>query len=115
MQGKIQFIESQAGKLGAQILLVDTAGRTSQDLEALEDLKTTQAMLKPKETLLVIDATTGQQAVKLAKVFQASVDISGLIITKLDSDAKGGAVLSAHYFLRVPIYFCGNWRETRQT
>jgi len=89
------------------LVIVDTAGRLQIDealMDAVADLKEAVA---PNETMLVIDAMTGQQSLPVAKAFDARVGISGLIMTKLDGDARGGAALSAKHVTGKPIYFAG--------
>ena len=89
------------------LVIVDTAGRLQIDealMDAVADLK---EALGPNETMLVIDAMTGQQSLPVARAFDARVGISGLIMTKLDGDARGGAALSAKHVTGKPIYFAG--------
>ena len=89
------------------LVIVDTAGRLQIDeglMEALADLK--EAM-RPSETMLVIDAMTGQQSLPVATAFDERIGVSGLIMTKLDGDARGGAALSAKHVTGKPIYFAG--------
>jgi signal recognition particle subunit SRP54 len=89
------------------LVIVDTAGRLQIDetlMDALADLKTA---MQPTETLLVVDAMTGQEALNVAKTFDERISLSGLIITKMDGDARGGAALSARFVTGKPIYFAG--------
>ena len=89
------------------LVIVDTAGRLQIDealMDAVADLK---EAVSPNETMLVIDAMTGQQSLPVAQAFDARVGISGLIMTKLDGDARGGAALSAKHVTGKPIYFAG--------
>ncbi len=89
------------------LVIVDTAGRLQIDealMDAVADLK---EAVNPNETMLVIDAMTGQQSLPVAQAFDARVGISGLIMTKLDGDARGGAALSAKHITGKPIYFAG--------
>lgn len=89
------------------LIIVDTAGRLQIDealMDAVAELKET---LAPSETILVIDAMTGQQSLPVAKAFDERVGVSGLIMTKLDGDARGGAALSARHVTGKPIYFAG--------
>lgn len=89
------------------LVIVDTAGRLQIDealMDAVADLK---AAVAPNETMLVIDSMTGQQSLPVAQAFDARVGISGLIMTKLDGDARGGAALSAKHVTGKPIYFAG--------
>lgn len=89
------------------LVIVDTAGRLQIDeglMDALADLKET---MRPSESILVIDAMTGQQSLPVATTFDERVGVSGLILTKLDGDARGGAALSAKHVTGKPIYFAG--------
>jgi signal recognition particle subunit SRP54 len=89
------------------LVIVDTAGRLQIDetlMEALSDLKT---QLEPSETFLVVDAMTGQEALNVSSAFDARIGVSGLIMTKLDGDARGGAALSARSVTGKPIMFAG--------
>jgi signal recognition particle subunit SRP54 len=89
------------------VLIFDTAGRQEIDTRLVEELKQLHAFLKPKETLLVADAATGQQAVSVAQHFDDAVGITGIILTKLDSDARGGAALSLRAVTGKPIKYVG--------
>ena len=89
------------------LVIVDTAGRLQVDealMDALADLKT---QLEPSETFLVVDAMTGQQALNVSEAFDARIGVSGLILSKLDGDARGGAALSARAVTGKPIMFAG--------
>ena len=89
------------------LVIIDTAGRLQIDealMDAVADLKT---QLAPNETMLVIDSMTGQQSLPVAQTFDGRVGITGLIMTKLDGDARGGAALSAKHVTGKPIYFAG--------
>ncbi len=89
------------------LVIVDTAGRLQIDerlMDALADLKTA---IQPSETLLVVDAMTGQEALNVAGTFEERIGLSGLVMTKLDGDARGGAALSARFVTGKPIYFAG--------
>lgn len=87
--------------------IFDTAGRQEVDEELLEELKGLKKFLDPRETLLVADSATGQQAVSVAETFDQSIGISGLVLTKLDGDARGGAALSMRTVTNKPIKFAG--------
>lgn len=89
------------------LVIVDTAGRLQIDEALMDQLAALQAELQPTETLLVVDAMTGQEALNVARVFDERVHLSGLIITKMDGDARGGAALSARSVTGKPIYFAG--------
>jgi len=84
----------QASKNGNDLLIIDTAGRLHIDEPMMEELMDIKDAIKPNEILLVADSTTGQDAVNIAEHFNDSLDISGIILTKLDGDARGGAALS---------------------
>lgn len=89
------------------IMIVDTAGRLHIDDTLMEELKAIKEGIRPGETLLVADAMTGQDAVKIAKGFNEGVGIDGIILTKMDSDARGGAALSMRMVTGRPIKFIG--------
>ena len=96
-----------AKKNGNDILLLDTAGRLHIDEDLMQELRDIKAALNPDEILLVVDAMTGQDAVNVAQAFHESLDITGLIMTKLDGDARGGAALSVKAVTGCPIKFVG--------
>lgn len=98
---------SHAKKNGNDILIVDTAGRLHVDEALMQELRDIKAEIQPHEILLVVDAMTGQDAVNVAKAFNESLEITGLIMTKLDGDARGGAALSVKSVTGVPIKFVG--------
>ncbi len=87
------------------IIILDTAGRLTIDEEMMEELKTIYDISAPDETLLVVDALIGQSAVKMSKSFAENIKITGLIMTRIDSDAKGGSAISVKDALNVPIKF----------
>lgn len=91
----------------ASVIIFDTAGRQEIDDLLVEELKKLHKFVKPKETLLVADAATGQQAVSVAKHFDDAVGITGIILTKLDGDARGGAALSMRQVTGKPIKYIG--------
>lgn len=99
---------------GATVLIFDTAGRQEIDEKLIEELKRLHAFLKPKETLLVADAATGQQAVSVAKHFDDAVGITGIVLTKLDGDARGGAALSMREVTGKPIKYAGEGEKLDQ-
>jgi len=88
-------------------LIVDTAGRMHVDSDLMAELSAVTAAVSPHETLLVCDAMTGQDAVNVAESFGAQVDVTGIVLTKLDGDARGGAALSMTYVTGRPIKFAG--------
>lgn len=96
-----------AEKEGATVSIFDTAGRQEVDDDLIEELKAVHKVVNPKEVLLVVDSATGQQAVNVAKTFQEAVGVTGIILTKVDGDARGGAALSMRSVTQVPIKFIG--------
>ena len=96
-----------AGHARARTVIVDTAGRLQIDDEMMAELKRLKDATKPHEILLVADAMTGQDAVRIAKGFHDLLGISGVILTKLDGDARGGAALSIHSVTGAPIKYVG--------
>jgi signal recognition particle subunit SRP54 len=98
---------SMAGSVGADVLIMDTAGRLHIDDELMAELVRIKERVSPTEILLVADAMTGQDAVNVAKHFNDLLDISGVILTKLDGDARGGAALSVKAVTDKPIKFIG--------
>lgn len=92
---------------GRDVLIIDTAGRLHIDDELMAELGKMREEVKPDEVLLVVDAMTGQDAVNLAERFNTSVGIDGVIMTKLDGDARGGAALSVKFVTGKPIKFIG--------
>ena len=95
-------------------LIFDTAGRQEIDTALVEELKDLHKFVKPNETLLVADSATGQQAVSVAKHFDEAVGISGIVLTKLDGDARGGAALSMRAVTGKPIKFIGEGEKLEQ-
>lgn len=96
-----------ARKNGHDVVIVDTAGRLHIDEALMEELKSVKAEIRPNEILLVLDAMTGQDAVNVAAHFDASLDIQGVVLTKLDGDARGGAALSIRAVTQKPIKYIG--------
>lgn len=96
-----------ARKEGCDVVLIDTAGRLHIDEHLMEELKGIKAAVKPMETLLVVDAMTGQDAVNVAQSFDKALDLTGVILTKLDGDTRGGAALSIREVTGKPIKFSG--------
>ena len=107
------FRSAAARKRGADVLIVDTAGRLHNKKNLMDELAKINRVIRRElpdssiETLLVLDATTGQNAVNQAKEFKNAADISGLVLTKLDGTAKGGAVFSIKGVLDLPVKFIG--------
>ena len=92
---------------GAEVILFDTAGRTQIDLQMMSEIKQIESIINPTETFLVADSLTGQVAAEVAKEFKNTVNLSGIILTRADGDARGGAALSMKYVSQVPIKFLG--------
>src|SRR5690606_7080314 len=118
----VQFFPSEAGqapeaivraaiadarKTYIDVLLVDTAGRTSVDEAMMAEIKALHAAVEPVETLFVVDAMTGQDAANTAKAFGEALPLTGVVLTKTDGDARGGAALSVRYITGKPIKFIG--------
>ncbi len=95
----------EARRLGRDVLIVDTAGRLSIDAEMMEQVRQISLAVQPNYTFLVIDAMTGQDAVGVAEAFHATLAIDGVIMSKLDGDARGGAALSVKEVIGRPIAF----------
>jgi len=89
------------------VLIVDTAGRLAIDEEMMEEIKSLHQAVKPIETLFVVDAMTGQDAANTAKIFNETLPLTGIILTKTDGDARGGAALSIRHITGKPIKFMG--------
>ena len=97
----------KAKELAATWVIVDTAGRLHIDEAMMAELAQVKREIKPDEVLLVVDAMTGQDAVRAAEEFHARVSLTGLILTKMDGDARGGAALSIRWMSGVPVKFIG--------
>lgn len=98
---------SEATIKGFDVLIVDTAGRLHIDEALMQELEDVKAVIKPDEILLVIDAMSGQDAVNVAETFNDKLDVTGVILTKLDGDSRGGAALSVRAVTGKPIKFVG--------
>ena len=94
-----------ARRTGRDVLLVDTAGRLAIDAELMDEVRRISEAVQPDYTLLVVDAMTGQDAVSTAEAFHATLELDGVILTKLDGDARGGAALSVREVVGRPIAF----------
>ncbi len=97
----------RAKKEGVDYLLIDTAGRLHIDEELMEELKRIKEAVKPSEVIYVADAMQGQEALRVAKAFHESITLTGVILTKMDGDARGGVALSVKEAIGVPIKFVG--------
>ncbi|GIV42472.1 MAG: signal recognition particle protein [Vicingaceae bacterium] len=98
---------AHARKEGYDTVLIDTAGRLSVDEEMMQEIENLKKSVNPSETLFVVDAMTGQDAVNTAKAFNDRIDFDGVVLTKLDGDARGGAALSIKAVVDKPIKFIG--------
>ena len=94
-------------RLGRNVVIVDTAGRLQIDADLMDELRAIDAAVQPQNTLLVVDAMTGQEAVNVAEAFNEAVGLDGVILTKIDGDARGGAALSVKEVVGKPILFAG--------
>ncbi|HKC40754.1 MAG TPA: signal recognition particle protein [Gemmatimonadales bacterium] len=112
VQALVQDALREAESARARTVIVDTAGRLQIDAEMMDELKALKAAVGPKEVLLVVDGMTGQDAVKIARGFHEGVGLTGVILTKLDGDARGGAALSIHGVTGVPIKYVGVGEKT---
>jgi signal recognition particle subunit SRP54 len=99
---------AEAQRLGRDVLIVDTAGRLAIDEELMDEVRRISAAVEPNYTFLVIDAMTGQSAVETADAFHQTLELDGVILTKLDGDARGGAALSVKQVVGRPIAFASN-------
>lgn len=99
---------------GFDAVIFDTAGRLQIDRELVGEIRDMKATLKPMEVLLVADSALGQEAVSVAKEFHEAVDLTGIILSKLDGDARGGAALSMKYTTGVPIKFIGTGEHVNE-
>lgn len=98
---------AQARRIGYGAVIVDTAGRFQIDEELMHELERMKATIEPLETLLVVDAMTGQEAVNVASEFDRRLDLTGIALTKLDGDSRGGAALSIRAITGKPVKFIG--------
>ena len=101
-----------AQEVAATWVVIDTQGRLHIDETMLAELTQLKAEIRPSETLLVVDAMTGQDAVNIAEAFNRNVGLTGLILTKMDGDARGGAALSIRFVIGVPVKFIGTGEKT---
>ena len=102
-----QAAVKQAKETGADVVILDTAGRLHVDAELMNQLSMIDRRVSPDQVYLVVDAMTGQDAVNSAKAFNEALELDGVIMTKLDGDARGGAALSVKAVTGVPIKFVG--------
>ena len=104
---KAQNAIAEARKFGYDVVIVDTAGRLAVDEQMMTEIAAIKEAIQPSETLFVVDAMTGQDAVNTAKEFNDRLDFDGVVLTKLDGDARGGAALSIRSVVNKPIKFIG--------
>ncbi|MCL5038113.1 MAG: signal recognition particle protein [Chloroflexi bacterium] len=97
---------------GNDVVIMDTAGRLHIDQELMDELKEVRDYVKPHEVLLVVDAMTGQDAVNIAEQFNTQIGVDGIVLSKLDGDARGGAALSVRFVTGKPIKFIGVGEKT---
>ena len=99
---------------GADTIIFDTAGRTQIDLSMMNEIKEIKSLANPIETILVADSLTGQVAVNVAQEFKKAVDLTGIILTRVDGDGRGGAALSMKFATNIPIKFMGVGEKVEQ-
>jgi signal recognition particle subunit SRP54 len=108
----VKLAEAEAGRHGATAIIVDTPGHTAIDSDVMDELAALRKSFAPSETLLVIDAMTGQEAVNVAQTIDETLGVTGFIMTKMDGDARGGAALSIRAVTGLPIKFIGVGEKT---
>ena len=108
----VKAAEKYAADHMNDVIILDTAGRLQIDEDLMKELKDIAEILPPHEKLLVIDAMTGQEAVNVAKSFHELLNLTGLILTKLDGDARGGSALAVRAVTGVPVKFVGTGEDT---
>src|SRR5690606_34410650 len=94
------------------VVILDTAGRLQVDEALMAEIRAVEAAVNPSETLLVVDAMVGQEAVSVAEAFRDAIKLTGLVLTKVDGDARGGAALSISAVTGVPVKFIGTGERT---
>jgi len=99
---------------GVDTIIFDTAGRTQIDLSMMNEIKEIKSLANPIETILVADSLTGQVAVNVAQEFKKAVDLTGIILTRVDGDGRGGAALSMKFATNIPIKFMGTGEKIQQ-
>jgi signal recognition particle subunit SRP54 len=97
----------EAARLGRNVVIVDTAGRLQIDAALMDELRAVRDVVQPTNSLLVVDAMTGQEAVNVASAFDDAIGLDGVVLTKIDGDARGGAALSVKEVVGKPILFVG--------
>ncbi len=111
-QGIAKRALNHAKTMGHQVVIVDTAGRLAIDEQMMDEISSLKKLLNPQETLFVVDAMTGQDAVNTARAFNERLDYEGVVLTKLDGDTRGGAALTIRYVVDKPIKFVGIGEKT---
>jgi signal recognition particle subunit SRP54 len=101
-----------AKRTGRDVVIIDTAGRLTIDDALMDEIRAVAAATRPVETLLVVDAMTGQEAVTVAQGFAGALPVTGLVLTKIDGDARGGAALSIGAVTGIPVKFLGTGEKT---
>ena len=109
----VQAAQKYALNKGYGVLLIDTAGRLQIAHELMDELTQMKKLLAPTEILLVVDGMVGQDLINQIKVFHQNLSLTGVIVTKLDGDAKGGAALSVRYLTKLPIKFIGTGEQAK--
>ena len=102
----------EAARQGANVVIVDTAGRSTIDGDLMGEVEAMSQALTPNETILVLDAMTGQEAVNVAQEFHERLNVTGIIVSKMDGDARGGAVLSIRSVTGLPVKFIGTGEKS---
>jgi len=105
---------AEAERLGRNVVIVDTAGRLQVDADLMGELSRIRDAIEPHDTLLIVDAMTGQEAVDVAQAFVEAVDVTGVVLTKLDGDARGGAALSVKEVTGLPILFASTGEKLEE-
>ena len=103
---------SAAARSGVDVLILDTAGRLAIDEQMMDEIRAIHEAVDPAETLFVVDSMTGQDAANTAKAFNDALPLSGVVLTKIDGDARGGAALSVRHITGKPIKFIGSGEKT---
>lgn len=103
---------AEARRTGRDVVILDTAGRLQVDEALMAEIRAVEAAVNPSETLLVVDAMVGQEAVSVAEAFRDAITLTGLVLTKVDGDARGGAALSISAVTGVPVKFIGTGERT---
>lgn len=105
-------IVAEAKRQSATVVIVDTAGRSTIDSDLMTEVTEMSARLQPHETILVLDAMTGQEAVNVAQEFHEKLNVTGIVVSKMDGDARGGAVLSIRAVSGLPVKFMGTGEKS---